>query len=380
MAYPEASHQDTKNDTEARIRLEQLKLYADNHVGDRCLIPLIAGIVGAILSVWVPAGWAITWVAADMALVAVYCELCSRFLKHPEDEPRWAVRIGFVHGAHMLVWYSILWWAWKPGNLDNHLFVMLVYVGMISAATARSNPHEGLFYSDMLPPTVAVLVPAVMSSGIIHYGLTLGAFLYAILMLLIGVRNYRNILNMVSLKIENESLILVLKELASVDSLTGAKNRRTFIEIGESEIQRSRRFGHPMSLLIFDIDRFKNINDTYGHMPADRVIQAVVVICKAMMRSEDVIGRLGGDEFGIILPETPHEQALVFAERIREAISQEAVVIEGKVVRVTASIGITLLSDTAETMPDLLHRADMSMYKAKVSGRNRAVCAEFESA
>lgn len=377
MANPDASRQESREDRniEARIRLEQLKLYADNHLSDKYIIPVIAVTVGGILSLWVPYVWSMVWVAVDIVLVVAYSMLCSRFVEHPEDEPRWAVRIGVIHGIHMLIWYSILWWAWQPGNLDNHLFILLVYVALISAATARSNPHEVLFYSDLLPPTLAVIVPTFMGGGIIHYALSFGAFLYAILMLLIGGRNHRNILNMVRLKIENESLIRVLEELASFDSLTGARNRRTFIELGEVEIQRSSRFRHPMSVLLFDIDHFKTVNDTYGHLPADRVIQAVVGVSKKMMRSEDIIGRMGGDEFGIILPETPHEQALVFADRIRMAVSQTAVRIGEVDVGVTVSIGITLLLEEDETMPDLLQRADMAMYEAKVAGRNRAVFA-----
>lgn len=363
-------------DLDARIRLEQLRLYADNHLYDLYIVPIVATTVGAILSLWVPLAWVVAWVVSDTFLVAAGSMLCSRFLAHPEDEKRWAVRIGLVRGAHMLLWYSVFWWAWQPENLDNHLFIVFVYMGLISAATARSNPHEWLFYSDLIPPLLAVMMLAFMGDGIVYFGLSQGVFFFSVLMLLIGRRNHCNILDMVRLKIENESLIGILKEQASTDSLTGARNRKTFIDLGEAEMQRSWRFRHPLSLLLLDIDRFKDINDTYGHLPADRVIQAVIGVCREAMRTEDILGRLGGDEFGFILPETRLEQAKVFAERIRESISKVEVRIDGKTVKVTASIGLTMLLGEEDTMPDMLHRADMAMYRAKIEGRNRVVCME----
>ncbi len=369
MARP-SKQTETGGNLDARVRLEQLRFYAENHLHDLYLIPIIAGTVGVVLSLWVPLGWVIAWIFADSLLVVAYSMLCSRFLKQQGDEPRWVMRIGFIHGAHMLLWSSVIWWAWQSENPDNHLFILLVYVGLISASTARSNSHDVLFYADLFTPILAVIGLAAMDDGIIYHALSLGVFFYGTLMFLIGRRNHRNILEMISLKIENEALILSLTEQASTDPMTGARNRKTFIEIGEAEIQRSCRFNHPMSLLLLDIDRFKDINDTYGHLPADSVILEVVGVSREAMRVEDIMGRMGGDEFGFILPETSLGQAQIFAERIREAISNIAVRIDGKTVKVTASIGIALLREN-DCMPNLLHRADMAMYRAKLEGRNR---------
>ena len=164
-------------------------------------------------------------------------------------------------------------------------------------------------------------------------------------------------------------------ELASnTDSLTGVSNRRHFLPLLTQEMGRCRRFRHPLSLLMLDIDRFKRVNDAFGHPTGDVVIQRVAEACRAHSRDSDVVARLGGEEFAVLLPEAGLQGALVYAERIREDV--EGLVLQGPgraEVRCTVSIGAAEFGPFDVTEDDLLRRADAALYQAKDAGRNR-VC------
>ncbi|WP_459901011.1 PAS domain S-box protein [Desulfobaculum senezii] len=167
-----------------------------------------------------------------------------------------------------------------------------------------------------------------------------------------------------------------LRLMATRDALTGALNRRRFMEKGENEVRRARRYGHALTALMLDLDHFKVINDTYGHHTGDEVLRAVVDACHDTLRDSDVFGRLGGEEFAVILTETTAEAACDVAERLRQRIeSISSVSSEGEPLHFTASIGLSTLRDTDTTLEDVLRRADDNLYEAKQQGRNRLVCA-----
>jgi diguanylate cyclase (GGDEF)-like protein/PAS domain S-box-containing protein len=168
-----------------------------------------------------------------------------------------------------------------------------------------------------------------------------------------------------------------LRALATRDSLTGAANRRHFVELGQRERERARRSGAPLSLLLLDADHFKGINDNYGHVAGDHVLSAIVQAAQGALRAADVLGRLGGEEFAILLPETDLKGALAVAERVRAAIEQSEVQSvdpdepeRRTSIRITVSIGVAELSND-ESLETLLKRADKALYAAKDLGRNR---------
>ena len=163
-------------------------------------------------------------------------------------------------------------------------------------------------------------------------------------------------------------------KLGTTDTLTGIANRRTFLQMGEEEAKRSTRYGHVFSVMILDIDFFKRINDKYGHPVGDEVLRKLVRIGSRALRSADIMGRLGGEEFGIILPETRAEAALVAAERLRRTFEAAVVKLEdGREVKFTVSIGVAAKISVNELFEELLKKADHALYEAKNSGRNR-VC------
>lgn len=164
-----------------------------------------------------------------------------------------------------------------------------------------------------------------------------------------------------------------LRRLATTDPLTGCNNRRHFLEISATELERARRYFHPLSVMMIDIDFFKKVNDTYGHAAGDDVIRAMVRICQSMLRKEDALGRLGGEEFALLLPETGLDGAQTLAERLRNAIETTAVESGEATVKFTASIGVAELRPSDHSIEAVLSRADDGLYEAKRSGRNR-VC------
>jgi len=164
-----------------------------------------------------------------------------------------------------------------------------------------------------------------------------------------------------------------LERLAMSDELTGLANRRAFLSRGEEEIKMARRYPAPLSLLMLDIDRFKNINDTYGHHIGDRVLQLVARTMQSLIREVDKLGRLGGEEFAILLPNTSVEEAGTLAERLRLAIEQQTLNSEGHSIGVTISIGVAALAPPLTDLDDLLRAADSALYLAKAEGRNRVV-------
>ena len=159
--------------------------------------------------------------------------------------------------------------------------------------------------------------------------------------------------------------------LANIDPLTKSLTRRQFMSLAESEFRRFTRYRRPLSLLVLDADRFKQVNDTYGHHAGDLVLRSLSLVAMEQKRAQDTFGRLGGEEFGLLMPETNLEQALVVAERIRRVWEGSPVNMDGELIHSTMSIGVAEAASTDESLEHLLRRADRMLYKAKDAGRNR---------
>jgi len=173
---------------------------------------------------------------------------------------------------------------------------------------------------------------------------------------------------------EHKHLEEELTRQAHLDYLTGLSNRRHFMAQGEVELSRAIRYDTPLSALMLDIDSFKKVNDTYGHQAGDNVLQALSKVSQDTLRQVDIIGRIGGEEFAVILPETEAEEALNAAERLREAIAKTEVAMSaGLPIRFTVSIGAITLHDKDTNIDMLLNQADKALYEAKETGRNK-VC------
>ena len=186
----------------------------------------------------------------------------------------------------------------------------------------------------------------------------------------------------VAICLENATNHERLKRVGLTDSLTGVNNRRFFDQRLGEEVARARRSQEPLACLFLDIDRFKGINDTYGHRVGDRVLIEAASLIREQLRSTDVLGRYGGEEFSALLVNATQDKAMEIAERIRSAIEVHRFPWDdGEPLKATISIGVSSLepgpsSDNASQAENLVDRADQALYVAKNSGRNRVVAAK----
>jgi diguanylate cyclase (GGDEF)-like protein len=176
--------------------------------------------------------------------------------------------------------------------------------------------------------------------------------------------------NILKLQAANRKLVL----LASTDPLTGAYNRRHFLEAGNAELHRSKRYKTPFTALMLDIDHFKAVNDTYGHGIGDEALKKTVSVIQEALRTEDTLGRIGGEEFAVIFPQTDKTGAVLVAERIRASIEKIVIDTPSDPLTFTMSIGVSENLDDDNDIEDALKRADAALYEAKENGRNQVVC------
>lgn len=238
------------------------------------------------------------------------------------------------------------------------LFISLFGLGLLEKAF-HANKKEDEEKKDQVPAQN----PAVTDTGIIHQ--ILNEKLVSLQDKLEQVSQHSH-----SLHGENETLV----RLAAKDGLTGLYNHAYIKERLKQELYRCQRYDHPLSLLMIDIDDFKSINDSYGHVVGDRILKTFSMLMQDIVRPSDITGRYGGEEFLVILPQTNSEDSLAVAERIRENIEFyefEVHPSKSKISQVTVSIGLCTFPDHGQSPEDLIAFADESLYVAKKEGKNK---------
>ena len=168
-----------------------------------------------------------------------------------------------------------------------------------------------------------------------------------------------------------------LTRLASTDVLTGLHNRRAFFDVAATEIARARRYGDSLSVVSIDLDRFKLINDEYGHAAGDIALVRFAEICRRHVREVDLVARIGGEEFALLLPATSEDNAARLAERIRHAVHEITVLADGQSFDFTVSMGVAAYRGKNDSLEEFMRRADDALYRAKETGRDR-ICVAGE--
>jgi diguanylate cyclase (GGDEF)-like protein len=176
--------------------------------------------------------------------------------------------------------------------------------------------------------------------------------------------------NHAALSIQNARLFVETQRLAVTDPLTELYNRRFLYELGRREFERARRYDHPMSVLVIDLDLFKQINDTYGHSTGDQALRIIAEHMQLGLRSTDVLGRYGGDEFFALLVETDLQEALAVAERLSMQVKNTCIAVEDGYLELTTSIGAATMTADTINLDELINAADEALYRAKNAGRN----------
>ena len=227
---------------------------------------------------------------------------------------------------------------------------------------------RGVLYLTVGSITISVLITFLISiifrnnPGIQGYSLAI-----IIPSIIASTASYINL----SLYFELEQSRQEIHILANTDDLTQIFNRRHFFELAERELERSRRNGDSLAIVLFDIDDFKNVNDSHGHLTGDFVLQDICQVCKTIVRPYDVFARFGGEEFIFLLPNTNATRAQAVADRLRSLISKRTVIYKETTVQITISVGLAVFNPQKDTLDDLISRADSALYVAKRMGKNR---------
>lgn len=240
----------------------------------------------------------------------------------------------------------------------------------LTESSLADGPVELISYTNLkdFPLTVVVTEPLSQTLRVWHSQVIWGSAALVLITLVAAIFSA----SLVHTLRQQENHRFQLTLLATTDSLTGVLNRRRFTEVGTDEFFRCRRYDKPMSLLMLDIDHFKNVNDTWGHLAGDHVLQNFAATINVAIRETDRMGRWGGEEFAVLLPETDLTDAGAVAERIRYAVQEStSMSLDGESpIRVTVSIGVASLSPNDTSFENILSRADNCLYNAKTIGRN----------
>jgi len=186
-----------------------------------------------------------------------------------------------------------------------------------------------------------------------------------------GAQGLGSFANQASVAIDNARLFQQAHHQSVTDGLTGLNNRRHFFDLAKVEYERIQRYGRSLSVVMIDIDQFKKLNDSYGHLVGDAVLREVARRLQETVRTIDTLARYGGEEFVVLMPETDLAEALLVAERVRQSVAEPPVVDNGVTVSTTISVGVAEINEQCASLEDALKCADQALYAAKTAGRNR---------
>jgi diguanylate cyclase (GGDEF)-like protein len=362
------------NSLESHIRAEQVRIVFRQAPPVQLLSIVAAGAV--CWALWGLSDHArlVTWLGVIAAVTLVRIALAAAFaLRRPApDTMVWWERafVGSIT-AVTLAW-GIGGWLIMPADSPVHqalvyFFLMGVAGGTVATYSAHAVAAAIAVCALMLPATVAfalqdALVLRIMAAG-------------GLLYLAAALRSMRGfgffLRRTLQLSYELQQAYARVREQAHTDELTGLANRRAFVEIGTASSDQARRYHRPLALLLIDVDHFKRINDTYGHAVGDAALRAAAGALRQAARRADTAGRLGGEEFALLLPETTLTQAVVVAERIRRDVAAITVPHGNTPIRFTCSIGVAEQTPAVNDLDALLRSADEAMYEAKAQGRDR---------
>lgn len=333
--------------------------------------------VGIALMLWVlvtVAGWsqAVVW-GVGMVVVEGAILLagvgCTRALARQQQLAFW-LRVHMVLAAASgVAWGTAVWFVWVPGQFVPYLATLTILIGVagvsIVTMSAFAMVATAFFCGIYLPPLVHELVHP---KGATEY---LVAGLLVILVLQIWYSRGLGLMmrREVDQYVRNQALVARLDDLLTHDQLTGALSRRYLLERLEQQVALHARHGTAASLIMFDLDHFKAINDHYGHPVGDRALRTAVAVVQAELREGDLLGRVGGEEFLVLLPMTTLPEAHALAERLRRALAATTLAEGEHVVHIPASFGVAELH-AGDDYSEWLRRVDAALYQAKTHGRN----------
>lgn len=366
-------------DVALRVRADQLRLLFRQSSPAVYTSLLMALITSFLLWPEVRHERLILWLGLVALATLVRFSLFSRYRKRRPQGMQilaWELPYAVSLFVASTVWgLGTLWFVSESSatyRLVEFIFVLGMASGSFSHYSARSYLAQITMVVLLLPSTIWFL----LMGNRIEVSLGVGTLLYMGILI-------KTASTMSAAQTENFILTYGLEEarrkaeqLAHIDELTGLKNRRAFFDQAQSQIALCEREGMPVSVLMIDADHFKQINDRYGHAVGDAVLRHLAALFLSQCRQSDLCGRLGGEEFAMLLPATSHDQAIALAERLCQACAAQPVVAEEHAVACTISIGV---ASSGYVLSQLMSSADQALYQAKAAGRNRVMSAALPS-
>lgn len=357
---------------DAHIRAEQVRVVYQQAAPAQ-LLSIAAALVVA-WALWSEADhtrmlwWLGVLIVVTLARVAL--SLAFQRLGPPPDRmPVWEITFVVSLGIVSLVW-GLGGWLVMPDSVVHQAIVFFFLMGVAGGAVASYSAH---------PVATGIAIVCLMLPATIGFGLQPSVELRAMaiggaLYLLAALRSTRTfgyfLRRNFQLSYELHEAYARAKDQSRTDDLTGLPNRRAFVEQGASALELARRHDRAIALVMFDVDRFKQINDMHGHAAGDLVLREVAAAVWYVARTSDHPGRLGGEEFGLLLPETGSADAVVLAERLRAEMARRPITFEGAPITFTCSFGVAERRAGTDDLEGLMRRADQALYRAKADGRN----------
>jgi len=365
------------NSLESHIRAEEVRIVFRQAPPAQLLSLVAAGAVCWVLWDVAPHRHLVTWLVTVTAITLVRITLGVLFARRrpgPEAMVWWERAFVGSIAAVTLAWGGGAWLVMPDSSPVHQAIVYFFLMGVAGGAVATYSAHAvaaGVAISTlMLPATIGFAFQEAPELRIMAVGGAL--YLAAALRSMRGFGFFLR--RTLQLSYELQQAYARVREQAHTDELTGLANRRAFVEIGTAASDQARRYHRGLALLMMDVDHFKRINDTYGHAVGDAALRAAADTLRRVARRADTAGRLGGEEFALLLPETTVAQAMVVAERVRRDVAALTIPHGNTPIRFTCSIGVAEQTPAVNDLDALLRAADRALYEAKAQGRDRVVC------
>ena len=319
------------------------------------------------------------WIILISLLAVVRLVLVRQFKnKNPGNDeiPAWDKLYLWTLFLMSFVWGTAGWIFMSEELPLYEAFISFILFGLAGGAVGSYNAR----FIAVLIMELTLLLPMtawfLMQEGTVFNAMAVGVFIFILATLKAAKRFENRILESFRLGIELEKAHESVKLMANTDELTKLNNRRSFFEDAEQAFNTAKRYNQPLSLVMIDIDKFKLINDTRGHMAGDKALVQLAQNIKGHIRTVDIAGRFGGDEFSILLPSTSMEDIMVQVERLRRIIAEQVVTFNGEDIVFTCSFGLAELGEEMSALEELIAVADEALYQAKNKGGNCIVMYE----
>lgn len=369
-------NQETDGETAKLVRADKLELLYDQSF-PATFVSAAAGLLLCLL-LWqqVNDGLLLGWLAAILLAGVIRLVLFILYFRaKPVGKALlvWEKPYIYTLGFASLMWGSVAFVL----PADSLLYQSVIFFFLIGMAGGAISTYSSLRFM-ALTAMLLVMLPTVIwlmwQGQPLQLGMAAGAFLFMTAALRATKVLSTALHNSFLLARELKNAKDRYEKLAQTDFLTGLNNRRAFYEHGQPLVNYCERNNRPLSAMMLDVDHFKSINDTHGHVAGDAVLHRLAQVLATAIRKSDVCGRMGGEEFAVLLPDTTMGAASTLAEKLRLSIEETPVFHEGVQLRFTASIGVAA---DGYDIDKLLNCADLALYRAKAEGRNRVVCVGF---